>query len=78
MSNEEEIVLDCPNCHGALARPLSWFKQTYFTCPACGGGLAAAQFATLIDELEQAFEESTATMLRGAESGCGCGGRCHD
>jgi peptide subunit release factor 1 (eRF1) len=74
MPDEETIVLECPYCQAELARPMNWFKQTYFTCPACGGGLAAGQFAALIDELEQALEESTARMLKGDEPGCGCGG----
>lgn len=74
MPSEEQIVLECPYCRGEIHQPLSWFKQAYCTCPACGGGLAAGQFAPLIDELEQAFEASVAEMVQGKPScGCGCG-----
>ena len=77
MPDTEEIVLACPLCHAELVHPLSWFKQPYFTCSACGGGLTMAHFASLIDALEQAFEESTASMFKEKEAGCGCGGgRC--
>ena len=60
MSNEETVVLACPCCQGELQRPLGWFRQPYFTCPACGGGLAAGQFAPLVAELDAAFEASVA------------------
>jgi len=72
---EEEVALECPYCRGEICRPLAWFKQAYFTCPACGGGLAAAQFASIVGELEQAFDESVEEMLRGTP-GCGCGKKC--
>jgi hypothetical protein len=72
---EEQIALECPYCREELYQPLSWFKQTYFTCPACGGGLAAGQFATLINELEQACEASIEQMLHGEPSGGGCGSK---
>jgi hypothetical protein len=79
MSNEETVVLACPYCQGELERPLAWFRRDYFTCPACGGGLAAAQFAVLVEELDAAFEASVELMLRGEpQAGCGCGGHgCH-
>jgi len=73
--SEEAVALECPYCSGEIFRPLAWFKQDYFTCPACGGGLAAAQFAPLVEELEQAFDESVEEMLRG-KPGCGCGKEC--
>lgn len=75
MSNNETVVLACPYCQGDLERPLVWFRQDYFTCPACGGGLAAGQFAAQVDDLDAAFEASVAIMLHGAPNeGCGCGG----
>lgn len=75
MLTEELVSLECPYCRGELYQALNWFKQPYFTCPACGGGLAAGQFAAIIDELEEAFETEVATMVQGAPaSGC-CGGK---
>ncbi len=73
MLAEEEIALPCPYCRGEICRPLAWFKQPYFTCPECGGGLAAGQFAPLVEELEQAFEASIEEMVQGRPSGCSCG-----
>jgi transcription initiation factor IIE alpha subunit len=76
---EEGITLECPYCQEELYQPLDWFKQTYFTCPACGGGLAAGQFEALVSELEQAFEASVEQMLRGEPSGGCCGDKSgHD
>jgi len=72
LSHSEIITLDCPYCRAPLHQPLSWFKQTYFTCPACGGGLAAGQFEAIIGELEAAFDASIEEMLQG-RPGCGCG-----
>jgi len=72
---EEQIALECPYCRAEIYRPLAWFKQTFCTCPACGGGLTAGQFAPIVEELEQAFEASVEEMLRG-KPGCGCGGDC--
>lgn len=74
MLTEERIALECPYCRGEIYRPLGWFKQTYFTCPACGGGLTAGQFAPLVDELEQSFETTVTEMVQGKPS-CGCGCR---
>jgi len=71
--NEEPVVLDCPYCKKGIDRPLSWFQQPYFTCPACGGGLNADQFAAIVAELDRAFEETVDHMLQG-EDGCRCGG----
>jgi transcription initiation factor IIE alpha subunit len=72
---EEEIALECPYCQEDIYQPLGWFKQTYFTCPACGGGLAAGQFETLITELEEAFEATVEQMVQGEPSGGGCCGK---
>jgi hypothetical protein len=75
---EEFISLDCPYCKIAISLPLSWFKQTYMSCPACHGGLAAGQFAPLVEDLEQAMDASVDEMVRGAtSSGCARGG-CGD
>jgi hypothetical protein len=77
VSSEEVIALECPYCRKAIRQPLNWFKQRYSTCPACGGGLAADQFAPLIAELEQAFDASVDEMIQGKHScGCGQGGGC--
>jgi transcription initiation factor IIE alpha subunit len=75
VSTQENVTLDCPYCRNEIHRPLIWFKQAFFTCPACGGGLTAAQFATIVAELEQAFEETIEEMVRGPRGcgGCGCG-----
>jgi transcription initiation factor IIE alpha subunit len=70
---EEEIALECPYCQEDIFQPLRWFKQTYFTCPACGGGLAAGQFETLITELEEAFEATVEQMVQGEPAGGCCG-----
>jgi hypothetical protein len=77
VSEEERITLSCPYCRGEIDRPLAWFKQTWFTCPACGGGLSADQFAPLVAELEAAFEASIAEMVHG-KPGCGCGCRTRE
>jgi hypothetical protein len=74
--SKEQIALACPYCRQEIFRPLHWFKQTYFTCPACGGGLAAGQFETIVNELEQLFEASVERMVRGEPAkSCG-GGQC--
>jgi hypothetical protein len=70
---EEEIVLECPYCRADICRPLPWFKQTYFSCPACGGGLAAGQFETLLAALEEAFETTVEQMVQGEPPGGCCG-----
>lgn len=77
MIAEEWISLDCPCCHNEIYQPLAWFKQPYFTCPDCGGGLAAGQFAAIIAELEDAFEANAAGQDETPAhqcGGCGCGG----
>ncbi|MHB1399435.1 MAG: hypothetical protein ACYDAI_17850 [Trichloromonadaceae bacterium] len=71
MLADEEIALECPYCRGEIYRPLSWFKQPYSTCPACGGGLAAGQFDVVVAEIEEAFESRVADMVEG-QKGCGC------
>jgi len=79
---EEIVSLDCPYCQGNITKLLSWFKQTYSTCPVCDGGLTAGQFAPLVEELGQAFDASVDEMIRGESSGAcakgrGCGsGAC--
>jgi len=75
VTQHELIALDCPYCEAEIYRPLTWFRQPYFTCPACGGGLAAGQFATVVDEIDAALEASVAEMLEG-QSACGGGCRC--
>ena len=77
---EFNIALDCPYCKEALYQPLRWFQQDYFTCPACGGGLAAGQFARAVADLEEAMAVATEEMVHGAPQGggCGCGDKgCH-
>ena len=83
MSTETCIALDCPYCKEAIYEPLSWFKQTYSTCPYCEQGLSAGQFEESITDLEQAMEESVKDLIYGLQgggccgkkssSGCGCG-----
>jgi len=75
MFPEENISLDCPACGEAIYRPLSWFRKTYSTCPACGAGLAAAQFASALEAIEQEFEASDDELVHGKPSGGGCCGR---
>lgn len=77
MQTEEMIALDCPNCGAALYRPLAWFKKTYGTCPACGGGVAAKQFAAALMSIELELDASVEEMLRG-RSATGCCGRHQD
>jgi hypothetical protein len=72
---EEHVALECPCCRGEIYRPLNWFKQTYFTCPACGVGLSAGQFATIVGDLEQTIDDTIAEMMQG-KTGCNCGGGC--
>ena len=70
----ENIVLDCPYCREAISRPLPWFKNPYFSCPMCKNGLAAGQFASMVDDIEQALDGSIEEMVHGEPvSGC-CGG----
>ncbi len=74
MTNEEKISLDCPCCGEAIYRPVSWFKKTYSTCPACEAGLASGQFAADIEKIEKAFDDHIEELLHG-ESSSGCCGR---
>ena len=86
MHAEPNIALDCPYCRETIYAALSWFKQTYSSCPHCEQGLAAGQFAAVIADLEQAMDESIEELLHGpASGGCcgskpagggGCGGGC--
>jgi hypothetical protein len=77
VTTPEMISLPCPNCQAAVYRPLPWFRRSYGTCPHCGGGLAAGQFAELVDAIEQEFDARIEELLgsQGDEactSGC-CG-----
>ena len=73
MSTDEKISLDCPYCGAEIYETLNWFKKAYSTCPACQKGLAAGQFAEVIDGIEQAMDAEIEEMVKGApESGC-CG-----
>lgn len=74
MFSDEMISLDCPCCREAIYQPLSWFKKTYTTCPACSAGLAAGQFAAAIGTLEEAFDARVEELVLGKpQTGC-CGG----
>ncbi|MDW7645834.1 MAG: hypothetical protein SCI25_12445 [Desulfuromonadales bacterium] len=73
MTKEETVALECPYCRNTIHRPLSWFKQPYFTCPACAGGLTENQFAPIVRDLEQAFEQTIDEMVH-PKPACGC---CH-
>ncbi len=80
MPNEEHVALECPCCRGEIYRPLNWFKQTYFTCPACGGGLSADQFAPMIRDIEETIDATIDEMVQGqahCEGGC-CGNKTPD
>jgi hypothetical protein len=70
---EEMLALDCPYCGSTIYQPISWFKQTYSTCPACDGGLAAGQFEKTITDLEQAMDEDVDEMIFGKPQGGCCG-----
>lgn len=72
MFEEENVSLCCPYCGGDIEKPLSFFRKTYSTCPLCGRGLSAGQFATLVDSLDVAFDAGIEEMVRGEGSGCGC------
>lgn len=75
MPTEEHVALECPYCRGEIYRPLKWFKQAYFTCPGCDGGLTADQFTAIVGDLEQAFEETIDEMMQDIPGcGCNCGG----
>lgn len=71
MFSTEEIALDCPYCKGEIYRPLAWFKQTYNSCPTCGGGLTSSQFETQVAEIEQALEACIDDQVNGSRV-CGC------
>jgi len=77
MTSEEIIALDCPSCRASIIQPLSWFKQVYATCPSCGGGLAATQFALQVEALEQALDDSVEEMVLGPPGrSCSCSCSC--
>jgi ribosomal protein L37AE/L43A len=71
---EEKISLNCPYCGEEIYESLSWFKRTYFTCPACQKGLAAAQFDAIVTDIEAALDARIEEDVKGAPSG-GC---CHE
>jgi len=73
MHTEPKIALDCPSCRETIYAALSWFKQTYSTCPHCRQGLAAGLFEASIADLEQAMDESIEELLYGPASGGCCG-----
>ncbi len=75
MHAEPNIALDCPACRETIYAALSWFKQTFSSCPHCEQGLAADQFAAIIDDLEQAMDESIEELLHGPASGGCCGSK---
>lgn len=75
MLDEPKIALDCPYCGASIFEPLSWFKKTYSTCPACDKGLAAGQFAAIIADLEQVMDENIEEMLYGPSSHTSCCGK---
>lgn len=79
MSLEPRIDLACPYCNASIYETLSWFKETYFTCPACAQGLAAGQFSAVISDLEQAMAANIDEMINGAPQGgcCGKDSCCH-
>lgn len=78
MLAQEIISLECPYCQNELYQPLTWFKEASFTCPACGKGLTAEQFSTIINALEEAMEACHIEMLNGeTPSACCCGGKGH-
>jgi transcription initiation factor IIE alpha subunit len=82
---ESNIALDCPYCSEPIYETLAWFKKSYSTCPHCDQGLVADQFSVIINNLEQAMDESIEEMINGkpqggccgAKSSCGDGGGCH-
>ena len=74
---EEMLILDCPYCGAAIYQPLSWFKKTYSTCPACDQGLASSQFENTIADLEQALDESIDEMVYGKPHSSCCGNHDH-
>ena len=74
MSAPEMIALCCPNCREAIYRPLPWFRQAYGTCPHCGGGVAAGQFAELLAAVEAEFDAQIEELLSGRSCSGGCCG----
>ncbi len=65
MHAEPKIALNCPCCGVSIYETLSWFKKTYSTCPACGNGLSADQFGTIIADIEQAMAANIEEMVLG-------------
>lgn len=75
MSVVTKITLDCPYCNEAIYESLTWFKKSYFTCPACDKGLSAGQFATIISNLERSVEANIEEMINGAQHSSCCGNK---
>lgn len=77
---ERKISLECPYCKTDIYRPLSWFRRSYSTCPACEQGLAAGQFDVAVAEIEQELDAQIEAMIVGrSKEGC-CGKKsscCH-
>lgn len=71
MISEKKISLDCPYCGEGIYETMGWFKQTYFTCPACQKGLAAGQFAAVIADLEASLDARIEEDVKGSPGG-GC------
>jgi hypothetical protein len=71
-----KIALDCPYCGVPIYETLEWFKKAYSTCPDCDKGLSADQFATVINDLEQAMNENIEEMVHGQPHGGCCGKKC--
>ncbi|KIH77089.1 hypothetical protein SAMN05660860_00406 [Geoalkalibacter ferrihydriticus] len=74
MLKESKIALDCPYCKETIYQPLSWFEKDYSTCPTCGKGLAAGQFAAAVNEIKQA-QDACVDDLFSVQSGSSCCGK---
>ncbi|WP_321365964.1 hypothetical protein [uncultured Desulfuromusa sp.] len=79
MSLDPKINLACPYCDESIYETLNWFKKPYSTCPACDKGLAAGQFADIINALEQAMDTRIEEMMNDAShtTCCGKDSCCH-
>ncbi len=75
MLTGEKISLECPYCGQEIYQPLEWFKNSYFTCPACGNGLADGQFAAAVDAIEQALDAGIENILYGKSDASSCCGK---
>ena len=75
VNEPEKISLPCPTCQATIYQTLSWFRRVYGTCPHCGAGLAAGQFAELLDAIEREFDARIEELL-GERGQQGCSGGC--